>query len=86
MASLDLILEFQNKNKVKIDGENIKLNFERFLTQYQDQKTREEKMKIFAMGLYPEIAKKFEREKMTSVHYHSSEPITLSKNWISVIL
>ena len=76
MASLDLIQEFQNKNKVEIDGEKIKLDLERVLTQYQDQKTREERIKTFAKGMYPEIANRFEHNKMTSVHYHSSEPIT----------
>ena len=74
MASQELIKNFQEKTKVLIDVNSVKSIFERLLTQFTDQKTREARMKAVVMQLYPEIAKNFEQKRMTDALYHSAEP------------
>lgn len=64
MPSNELIRNFQEKNNVQIDSENIRITIDRILTVNADNKVREARIGEYILSVYPQIADEYERNRV----------------------
>ena len=64
MPSAELIRNFQESNKVRLDSEDIRIAIDRILTVNVDNKERESKIREYVQTMYPKIAAEYERNKV----------------------
>ena len=68
MESIKMIKKFQEKNNIDINAEGIRIAIESLLTKYPDNKSREEGIRNYIEGMYPQLAERFERTRVINKH------------------
>lgn len=64
MPSNELIRNFQERNNVQLDSENIRITIDRILTVNADNKVRESRIGEYIVSVYPQIADEYERNRV----------------------
>ena len=77
MTSAELIQNFQEKNRIQLNGNEMRMAIDRILTVNTNNKERESLIREYIVSVYPQIADEFERNRVrTSVENIRSAPKT----------